>query len=99
MTVDDPMTNSARQISSNWRPSPSPARRPPNPDPNPAVVINWRAAVRLRAGHVWVYRSDLVQADAPRGSLVQVLDEGRNLLGTALYSSSSQIALRMIANH
>jgi 23S rRNA (cytosine1962-C5)-methyltransferase len=99
MARDDRMTNSARQKPSRLRSPRSPAGKPANLDPNPAVVVNGRAAVRLRAGHVWVYRSDLVEAHAPPGSLVQVLDEGRNLLGTALYSNSSQIALRMIANH
>ena len=53
---------------------------------------------RLRAGHVWVYRSDLVSADgiAP-GALVGVVDERGRAQGTALYSSASQIAIRMIA--
>ena len=67
----------------------------------PAVTatINRRAAARLRQGHVWVYRSDLVgDPAAASGSLVSVSDEQRNLVGTALYSSSSQIALRMISS-
>ncbi|HEU5452654.1 MAG TPA: class I SAM-dependent rRNA methyltransferase [Terriglobales bacterium] len=65
----------------------------------PTAVINRRAAARLRHGHVWVYRSDLVsEPPAEPGSLVSVGDEQRNLVGTALYSSSSQIALRMISS-
>lgn len=53
---------------------------------------------RLRAGHVWVYRSDLVSADgiAP-GALVRVVDERGRAQGSALYSTASQIAIRMIA--
>ena len=53
---------------------------------------------RLRAGHVWVYRSDLVSANgiAP-GTLVRVLDERGRAHGTALYSSASQIAIRMLS--
>ena len=60
--------------------------------------MNWRAAARIRHGHVWVYRSDLVGHDqvAP-GSLVRVQDEAGKYLGTALYSSSSQIAVRMLS--
>jgi 23S rRNA (cytosine1962-C5)-methyltransferase len=47
---------------------------------------------------VWVYRSDLAASDQlPPGSLVVVQDEAGKFLGTALYSSSSQIALRMLA--
>ncbi|MBZ5630395.1 MAG: class I SAM-dependent rRNA methyltransferase [Acidobacteriia bacterium] len=65
----------------------------------PALSVNWRAAARIRHGHVWVYRSDLVGDDhLPPGSLVRVQDEAGKYLGTALYSSSSQIALRMLAS-
>jgi 23S rRNA (cytosine1962-C5)-methyltransferase len=60
--------------------------------------VSRRAAARVRHGHVWVYRSDLVSTDQlPPGSLVRVEDEAGRFLGTALYSSSSQIALRMLA--
>jgi 23S rRNA (cytosine1962-C5)-methyltransferase len=52
----------------------------------------------LKAGHVWVYRSDIVSSDsALPGSLVRVSDHRGKPLGTALYSSSSQIAIRMIS--
>lgn len=47
---------------------------------------------------MWVYRSDIVSADGiPPGSLVSVADHRGQLLGTALYSSSSQIAIRLIS--
>lgn len=63
----------------------------------PKTVINARAAHRLRSGHVWVYESDVLsKPDAAPGALVQVLDAKRNLLGSALYSSSSQICLRLL---
>ena len=56
-----------------------------------------RAASRLRQGHVWVYRSDLPsRLEFPPGSLVEVADPTGNVIGSAFYSSSSQIALRMI---
>ncbi len=66
--------------------------------PLPAVKISRRGADRLKNGHAWVYRSDIVSADgvAP-GALVSVTDERGKLLGTALYSSSSQIAIRMVS--
>ena len=64
----------------------------------PIIKVNHRGAARLRAGHVWVYRSDLVPpTDAPAGSLVHVRDERGRRLGSALYSSSSQIAIRLIS--
>jgi 23S rRNA (cytosine1962-C5)-methyltransferase len=47
---------------------------------------------------VWVYRSDIVSADGvPPGSLVTVHDQRGQILGSALYSSSSQIAIRLIS--
>jgi len=62
------------------------------------VRISARGASRLKDGHVWVYRSDLVSADGvPAGSLVSVVDHRGQRLGSALYSSSSQIAIRMIS--
>jgi 23S rRNA (cytosine1962-C5)-methyltransferase len=62
------------------------------------VKISRRGALRLQEGHVWVYRSDIVSADgvAP-GTAVGVADERGKFLGTALYSSASQIAIRMIS--
>jgi 23S rRNA (cytosine1962-C5)-methyltransferase len=63
-----------------------------------AVKISRRGAERLLAGHVWVYRSDVVSSDGiPPGALVSVFDERKKFLGTALYSSSSQIALRLLS--
>ncbi len=64
----------------------------------PIVTVSLRGAARLRAGHVWVYRSDLAKgSEAPAGALVHVRDERGRKLGSALYSSSSQIAIRMIS--
>lgn len=53
----------------------------------------------MKAGHVWVYRSDIISADGvPPGALVEVADERGRMLGTALYSSASQIAVRMVSS-
>ncbi|MCU1270721.1 MAG: SAM-dependent methyltransferase [Acidobacteriaceae bacterium] len=90
------------------------------PDARPVVIISRRGADRIRAGHVWVYRSDIVEAkDVQPGALVTVQElsdknvrptrplPGTNVrparpprtLGTAFYSTASQIALRMISLH
>jgi 23S rRNA (cytosine1962-C5)-methyltransferase len=62
------------------------------------VIISPRGTSRLKDGHVWVYRSDIVSANGiPPGSLVTVNDHRGQALGTALYSSSSQIAVRLIS--
>ena len=69
----------------------------------PGVLISRRAADRLRAGNVWVYASEIESLTLPEpGSdippaLLPVADNRGLLLGTALYSPSSQIALRMVA--
>ncbi|MFI5178928.1 MAG: class I SAM-dependent rRNA methyltransferase [Vicinamibacterales bacterium] len=62
-----------------------------------SVVLSRRGADRVRAGHPWVYRSDILRADAQPGDLVRVQEERRRTLGWALWSSESQIAIRMIA--
>ena len=65
----------------------------------PKVKVSPRGASRLKDGHVWVYRSDIVSADgAAPGSLVTVVDSRGKPLGTALYSSASQIAIRLISH-
>jgi 23S rRNA (cytosine1962-C5)-methyltransferase len=49
---------------------------------------------------VWVYRSEILFANSaplPSGATVYLADDRGKFLGTALYSSSSQIALRKIA--
>jgi 23S rRNA (cytosine1962-C5)-methyltransferase len=64
----------------------------------PTVKVSRRGGERLRAGHVWVYRSDVSANGVAPGALVNVADERGKSLGTALYSSSSQIAIRMLSN-
>ncbi len=74
---------------------------PPKPPATlgiPAVQVSRRGASRLKDGHVWVYRSDVVSADGvDPGALVRVTDERGKFLGTAFYSSASQIAIRLIS--
>jgi 23S rRNA (cytosine1962-C5)-methyltransferase len=63
-----------------------------------SVTVSPRGAARLNSGHPWVYRSDLAAPDGlPPGAMVRVVDSRGKSFGTALYSSSSQIAIRMIA--
>jgi 23S rRNA (cytosine1962-C5)-methyltransferase len=65
----------------------------------PSVTLSTRGSARLLARHPWVYRSDInEEKDVPPGALVRVLDPRGKFLGTALYSSSSQIAIRMISH-
>src|ERR1700735_1310373 len=71
----------------------------PAPATVPIVKVSPRGAARLKSGHVWVYRSDIVSSgSALPGSVIRVTDHRGKPLGTALYSSSSQIAIRMISS-
>ncbi|MGD0506450.1 MAG: class I SAM-dependent rRNA methyltransferase [Terriglobales bacterium] len=64
-----------------------------------SVRISARGADRLQSRHPWVYRSDISEEkDVPPGAVVRVLDSRGKFLGSALYSSSSQIAIRMISH-
>ena len=60
------------------------------------MTISRRGVDRLRAGHPWIYRSDIVDASADPGDIVRVVTERRRPLGIAFWSSTSQIALRML---
>jgi 23S rRNA (cytosine1962-C5)-methyltransferase len=66
----------------------------------PQLVVSRKGALRLLGGHPWVYKSDVskVAAGAAPGALVAVADERGRFLGCAFYSSSSQIALRLISS-
>jgi 23S rRNA (cytosine1962-C5)-methyltransferase len=55
-----------------------------------------RGEERVRAGHPWIYRTDIVKADAQAGDVVQVTGPRGRVLGRALFSDRSQITLRML---
>jgi 23S rRNA (cytosine1962-C5)-methyltransferase len=69
-----------------------------------AAIISRRAADRLRAGHPWVYASDVIEITGDENSdaltgLIPIADQRGIPLGTALHSPSSQIALRLISRN
>ena len=65
--------------------------------PSPAVTITQRGADRVSSGHVWIYRADVLDANqADPGAIVRLQDRRRQFWGQALYSSQSQIALRLL---
>jgi 23S rRNA (cytosine1962-C5)-methyltransferase len=64
----------------------------------PVAKVSRRAAERIHAGHVWVYRSDVQDPIPEHSGVVTVANERGIPLGTALFSSSSQISLRMLTS-
>jgi 23S rRNA (cytosine1962-C5)-methyltransferase len=61
-----------------------------------SVVISPRGVERIRAGHLWIYRSDVRETHAEPGAIVRVTDERSRFHGSAFYSDKSQISIRML---
>jgi 23S rRNA (cytosine1962-C5)-methyltransferase len=60
------------------------------------IKVNKRGADRVRQGHLWIYKSDVIDVAAEGGNVVSVKDERGNSIGQALFSDTSQIALRFL---
>ena len=62
------------------------------------VRVTSKGAGRVTSGHPWIFSSDIADRDgAQPGQPVRVADPRGRPLGTAHYSSSSQISLRMLS--
>src|SRR5262250_77054 len=62
----------------------------------PSVVVSARGEQRIRGGHPWIYRADVVDVSAHGGDVVEVVGPRRRRIGDALFSDQSQITLRML---
>jgi 23S rRNA (cytosine1962-C5)-methyltransferase len=62
----------------------------------PSVTITHRGEQRVHNGHPWIYKSDVVAVQAHGGDLVRVTGTRGRVVGHALYSDRSEIALRMV---
>src|SRR3954470_16068035 len=64
----------------------------------PTVRVNRKAADRVFSGHPWIFASDVLdRGTAQGGDAVKVVDNQGKLLGTAHFSSTSQITLRLLS--
>jgi 23S rRNA (cytosine1962-C5)-methyltransferase len=64
---------------------------------NQTAIVNKRGAERIRNGHLWIYRSDVIDAaNAAGGSVVTVNEERGRFVGRALFSDRSEISLRFL---
>ena len=62
----------------------------------PTVIISARGEQRVRSGHPWVYRTDVVDVQAEAGDIVRVLGPRQRAIGDAFFSDRSQIPIRML---
>ncbi|HEY2379497.1 MAG TPA: class I SAM-dependent rRNA methyltransferase [Gemmatimonadaceae bacterium] len=61
-----------------------------------SAIVSSKGARRWAQGHPWIYRSDvLTRPDAPAGAVIVSDQRGREL-GCALWSPTSEIALRLL---
>ena len=67
----------------------------------PAAAIDDRAEARIRAGHVWVYESDIksLTAKPDNGGLCDVYSRRGRYLGTGFYNEASKIRVRMLSTN
>jgi 23S rRNA (cytosine1962-C5)-methyltransferase len=62
------------------------------------AVVSPNGAARARAGHLWIYRSDLVgKPSAASGAVVRVVDQRGRFIAWAHYGQESEISLRLIS--
>ena len=61
--------------------------------------VSRKAAGRVASGHPWIFASDVLdRGQAAAGDAVLVIDPNGKTLGTAHYSHSSQISLRLLSD-
>ena len=66
----------------------------------PTVRVNRKAADRVASGHPWIFASDVIDpGSVGAGDAVRVVDFKGRILGTAHFSSTSQISLRILSKH
>ncbi len=61
----------------------------------PQAIVSNRGAARARAGHPWIYSSDIVDSKGEPGDIVRVLDPRGKFLGRAFFNPGSKISLRI----
>jgi 23S rRNA (cytosine1962-C5)-methyltransferase len=61
--------------------------------------VSARGARRWDDGHAWIFRSDVVVPPAAPAGAVRVVDRRERGLGVALWSPTSELALRLLDRH
>ena len=63
---------------------------------NDTATVSGRGAQRWARGHPWIFRSDVTRAPKAPAGAVRVRDDRGRWLGTALWSPTSEISLRLV---
>ena len=61
------------------------------------VKVTRRGEERVQSGHPWIYKSDIAEVNASGGEIVRVSSARGRVLGEALFSDRSEIAIRMLS--
>jgi 23S rRNA (cytosine1962-C5)-methyltransferase len=63
------------------------------------TIIAPKGVERVRAGHLWIFRSDVLQAPhvADSGAITRVVDKRHRFVAWAQYGAESEITLRVIS--
>ena len=64
----------------------------------PTCTVSARGEERVRSGHPWIYRSDVIDVQAGAGDIVTVLGPRQRTIGSAFFSDRSQIPIRMLTH-
>ena len=64
-----------------------------------SVTVSGRGEERIRNGHLWVYRTDVLTVNAAAGDVVKVTSQAGRFLARAFFSDQSQITLRIVTQH
>jgi len=64
-----------------------------------SVTVSGRGEERIRNGHLWVYRTDVLTVNAAAGDVVKVTSQAGRFLARAFFSDQSQITLRIFTQH
>ena len=66
------------------------------PDPVDTAVVSPKGALRWQHGHPWIFRSDVLTPPARSAGIVRVTERNGRPIGSALWSPSSEISLRLL---
>ena len=67
----------------------------------PSIQVTKKQEARLRAGHPWVYDTEITSEipEIANGSLVDVMNQKNHYLGTGLWSEQSKIRVRLLSSN